>query len=215
MKTFLIDDLCTEDDNQEKADFNSGNSTSEPPSINKTEHPNQYFSLSVGNSHNDQFKERSESVLDVLGSSNSQSACLNSLQAYTKQDLEVFDSSLLLLPDCEDSIVYIPLRKSQLKKLGVPLFNLKSNTISHTNNDKTPLVVTKIERNTKKSDSRQARMLPSNATEILNKWYSQNEYKYPTYEQKQELMEATNLSLHQINTWFVNKRCRDKTKNSK
>jgi hypothetical protein len=74
--------------------------------------------------------------------------------------------------------------------------------------------VKKIERGIKKTKSRtnrRPRTLPDEATRILKQWYDAHyDNPYPTYEDKQEMMKLTGLNFMQVNTWFINKRCRDK-----
>ena len=51
------------------------------------------------------------------------------------------------------------------------------------------------------------------ATNVLEAWYEVNKkHPYPNNEQKAELVEKTNLSKTQVDTWFKNKRIRAKKK---
>ncbi|GJJ77033.1 hypothetical protein EMPS_09392 [Entomortierella parvispora] len=51
--------------------------------------------------------------------------------------------------------------------------------------------------------------LPKSVTAVLKAWLVQNAiHPYPTEDQKQQLSEATNLSLNQISNWFINARRR-------
>jgi hypothetical protein len=56
---------------------------------------------------------------------------------------------------------------------------------------------------------RQNRKLPDRATSILQQWFLENaKYPYPSMEVKAQLQKETNLTLTQINNWFINKRGR-------
>jgi len=56
---------------------------------------------------------------------------------------------------------------------------------------------------------RQNRKLPDRATSILQQWFLENaKYPYPGVEEKARLQKETNLTLTQINNWFINKRGR-------
>jgi len=71
-------------------------------------------------------------------------------------------------------------------------------------------------KNRSRKRDNKVRSLPHEATEVLKQWYNANrESPYPTYEEKQELMQRTGLTHNQVNTWFVNRRCRDKLRNER
>jgi hypothetical protein len=56
---------------------------------------------------------------------------------------------------------------------------------------------------------RQNRKLPDRATSILQQWFLENaKYPYPGVEEKARLQRETQLTLTQINNWFINKRGR-------
>jgi hypothetical protein len=140
----------------------------------------------------------------------------------------------------DDDIVYVPVRKSSLNKgihikapgdYPIPTIGKLSEsslTVTSVHSRETTIVDQSAFshfsfRNTqqkpkggrveKKKENHAARMLPPKATETLKKWYaSHTEHPYPSYEEKQQLIAVTSLSLHQINTWFVNRRCREKVK---
>jgi hypothetical protein len=136
----------------------------------------------------------------------------------------------------EDEIVYVPVRRSSLSK-GVhlkaphssprvtdelrisppPLHEIarsleESGSPSHISFGHAVASPKKVDgRIHKKRDNRSARMLPPKATEVLKQWYDDHaNHPYPTFDEKQQLMAETGLSLHQVNTWYVNRRCRDK-----
>ena len=55
--------------------------------------------------------------------------------------------------------------------------------------------------------------LPKSAKEVLHEWYIHNtEDPYPTYEQKMELAEQAQITMKQVNNWFINMRGRTSTK---
>ncbi|KAL0483826.1 hypothetical protein AKO1_014053 [Acrasis kona] len=64
-----------------------------------------------------------------------------------------------------------------------------------------------------RSTNSASRTLPFSATMILQEWYdAHSDDPYPRSEDKKNLIQATKLTLKQINNWFVNHRCRDKTR---
>jgi len=95
----------------------------------------------------------------------------------------------------------------------------------HTKNEKMSLVREKVERSIQEVGrhaeaklrqmvssahrKRQNRKLPDRATSILQQWFLENaKYPYPGVEEKARLQKETNLTLTQINNWFINKRGR-------
>lgn len=127
----------------------------------------------------------------------------------------------------DDEIVYVPIRKSHLSKLGVPLAIVrrsstdyssptiespevcsKSSSISSVKEtDIFSKSLSKLDGRIKKKDNRAARMLPPKATEVLKHWYDlHTDHPYPSHEDKQHLINISGLTLHQVNTWFVNRR---------
>jgi hypothetical protein len=56
---------------------------------------------------------------------------------------------------------------------------------------------------------KQNRKLPDRATNVLQQWFLDNaKYPYPNVEEKARLQKETQLTLTQINNWFINKRGR-------
>ncbi|KAK4695234.1 hypothetical protein P7C70_g8590, partial [Phenoliferia sp. Uapishka_3] len=61
------------------------------------------------------------------------------------------------------------------------------------------------------SDFRPSRRHPEPAVHYLMEWYQNHiSWAYPTEEEKSEMMRVTDLSKVQIDTWFINRRRRDK-----
>ena len=55
--------------------------------------------------------------------------------------------------------------------------------------------------------------LPKSAKKVLHEWYINNtEDPYPTHEQKMELAEQAEITIKQVNNWFINMRGRTSTK---
>ncbi|KAL0488040.1 hypothetical protein AKO1_015233 [Acrasis kona] len=117
-------------------------------------------------------------------------------ELYRARD-ETLKSYSALLEDCMD----VKVKKEKLDVVRQKVENSIKEVRSHAE--------TKISQMLSAPKKRHNRKLPDAATAILQQWFSENtHYPYPGVEEKARLQKETQLTMTQINNWFINKRGR-------